>query len=350
MAMTCPECETLPFTIFPQNLLLIRLPTGHSVSKMLTMIQALGLDTGRMEDPLCYRFHLSETALIELMVALSDGLTGEELTHSRCVILPVDREPGISDLLAATTLRQAIANIRGQWLTRLLQEDRYFSMLQPIYGADGAPFGYEALFRGRSEEGNILAPHALFGMAEEAGLLFALDLKARQSAINTMARRSQDGAHLFVNFNPSSIYDPDYCLRTTRDLVRRVGLTPENVVFEVTETTRAHDENHLRAILDYYRAAGFQVALDDIGAGFSGLNLLQLLQPDFMKIDMALIRDVDTDGYKQSIVRHLIGIAHDCGAKVVAEGIETGGELAWVRDAGADLVQGYLLGRPMAVA
>ena len=348
--MTCHECETLPFVTFTDNLLIIRLPTRHSATKLLGVVRTLGVAPSRMDDPLCHRFHLPDATLLDLMLALSETLTGEELTHARCVILPANQEPGISELLAAVSLRQMIASIRGRWLNLLLQEDRYFSMLQPIYAADGAPFGYEALFRGRSEEGGILAPHALFSVAEEAGLLFALDLKARQSAISTMARRPKDNAHLFVNFNPSSIYDPDFCLRTTRDLVSRVGLTPENIVFEVTETTRAHDENHLRAILDYYRAAGFQVALDDIGAGFSGLNLLQLLQPDFMKIDMALIRDIDSDAYKQSIVRHLIGIAHDCGAKVVAEGIETGAELDWVRDAGADLVQGYLLGRPAAVA
>lgn len=348
--MNCPECEALPTLFYGENQFYLRAATRHTLGKLVDLAQSRSLDMGAMDDPFCLQARAGQGELIDFLVAAGALLSREEQAQSRALVLPADQPPTMTDLLAARPLLQFIAYGRGQGLVQLLAQDRYFSLLQPIFTADGRVYGEEALLRGRDEDGTIIPPADLFGMAADAGLLFALDLKARHSAIETMARRPRDGARLFVNFNPSSIYDPAYCLRSTRDMVQRVGLTPADIVFEVTETARAHDEDHLRAILDYYREAGFQVALDDIGAGFSGLNLLQLLKPDFMKIDMALIRGIDSDPYKQIIVQHLIGIAHDSGAMVVAEGIETEAERAWVVTAGADLLQGYLLGRPVAVA
>lgn len=347
--MICPECEALPTLFHGDNDFYLRAATHHTLGKLMDLARNQGLAAEPMDDPFCFQARAGQAELIDYLYAAATHLSREEQAQSRALALRAGQSPSMSDLLAARPLLQFIAYGRGQELVQLLEQDRHFSLLQPIFTADGRVYGQEALLRGRNGEGGVIPPAALFDMAADAGLLFALDLKARHSAINTMARRPRDGARLFVNFNPSSIYDPTYCLRSTREMVQQVGLTPADIVFEVTETARAHDEDHLRAILDYYREAGFQVALDDIGAGFSGLNLLQLLKPDFMKIDMALIRDIDSDPYKQIIVQHLIGIAHDSGAMVVAEGIETEAERAWVTDAGADLLQGYLLGRPVAV-
>ncbi|MFV3127373.1 EAL domain-containing protein [Niveispirillum sp. KHB5.9] len=347
--MMCSECEALPSLGHPDNILMVRLPTRHTRDKLLALARAQDVAMEPMDDPLCLHLRLSQTELARMMLGASEVLSREEQLHGRSLLLPAGRHPETTDLLAAIPLRQLIAGIHGSWLVQLLEEERYFSVLQPIFHADGSVFGYEALLRGRTEAGAMLSPGPLFSVAEEAGMLFALDQKARRSAIATMARRPRDGARLFVNFNPAAIYDPSYCLQSTQELVRHLGLSPADIVFEVTETTKVHDHGHLRSILDYYRAAGFRVALDDIGAGFSGLNLLQALHPDFMKIDMALIRGIDGDAYKQSIVRHLIGIARDGGAVVIGEGVETEAERDWLVAAGIDLMQGFLLGRPEPV-
>lgn len=117
-------------------------------------------------------------------------------------------------------------------------------------------------------------------------------------------------------------------------------------MFEVTESDQVRDRQHLRGILAFYRSAGFRVALDDVGAGYFGLNLLQDLHPDYMK----MIRNVQADPFRQSIVTHLVALAHENGIRVVAEGIEAEVALAWLRSAGVDYVQGFLIARPGELA
>jgi EAL domain-containing protein (putative c-di-GMP-specific phosphodiesterase class I) len=153
---------------------------------------------------------------------------------------------------------------------------------------------------------------------------------------------------LFVNFAPTAIYDPQACLRSTVAAIDKGGLARDQVVFELVETERAHDASHLRRILDYYRGAGFRIALDDVGAGYSSLNLIHLLRPDILKLDMELIRDVDKDPYKARIAANLLNVATSLGIAALAEGIETQAELDWVREYGAKFVQGYLIARPAA--
>ena len=106
------------------------------------------------------------------------------------------------------------------------------------------------------------------------------------------------------------------------------------------------DVCHLRGILNYYRAAGFKVALDDIGSGYSSLNLLHQLRPDFIKLDIELVRDVDKDPYKALVAEKIFEIAVQLGIQTIAEGVEREEEYEWVRARGANYAQGYLFGRP----
>jgi len=346
--MHCPECEKIKALVHADNRLLLAPPTSHTRSKLLDIAARRHLRLVETEDPACLDIRLTRGDMDAFLTDANGSLSQEETDHCRALLLDGDKVPAMSDYMSTRTLRWLIAAVKGQWLVGMLEQDRLFSMLQPICRPDGTAFGYEALLRGREADGDIVSAGSLFSVASETQLLFTLDLSARREAIKAFATRRAPGAKLFVNFNPSSIYDPAYCLRTTHSFVRDMGLTPSDIVFEVTETTEVKDQAHLRGILAFYRQSGFRVALDDIGAGFSGLNMLQELRPDYVKIDMALIRGIDQDHYKQSIVRHLIGIAADTGARIVAEGIETEAERAWVTQAGVDFLQGYLLGRPAA--
>ncbi|MFY8092242.1 MAG: EAL domain-containing protein [Niveispirillum sp.] len=347
--MHCPECERIKALVHASNRLLLSPPTSHTRQKLLDIATRRRLALAPVDDPACLDIRLSRADMDPFLTEVNGALSQEETDHCRALLLDNDREPLLSDYLSTRTLRWLIAAVKGQWLVTMLERERLFSMLQPICRPDGSVFGYEALLRGREENGDIVSAGSLLSVAAETQLMFTLDLAARREAIKAFAKKRAPGAKLFVNFNPSSIYDPAYCLRTTHSFVRELGLTPSDIIFEVTETTEVKDQAHLRGILAFYRQSGFRVALDDIGAGFSGLNMLQELRPDYVKIDMALIRGIDQDHYKQSIVRHLVGIAGDTGARIVAEGIETEAERGWVREAGADLLQGYLLGRPAAV-
>ena len=138
------------------------------------------------------------------------------------------------------------------------------------------------------------------------------------------------------------------CLRTTWVIARRHGLSMERICFEVVETEQYPDVALLRRILDTYREQGAMVALDDLGAGHSSLTYLDALRPDLVKLDRALISGIDHDPPRQRLVGALIDYAHELDVRVVAEGIETEGELAVIGDLSADLGQGWYLGRPAA--
>ena len=143
-------------------------------------------------------------------------------------------------------------------------------------------------------EGGLVSPGRIFGAAKSARMLFQTDLAARRTAIREAVRQGVEG-NLFINFTPAAIYDPRFCLRSTVEAVDGAGISPERIVFEVTETEETRDVDHLRNIVAFYREKGFRVALDDLGSGYSSLNMIHRLRPDFVKLDMQLVRGVDTD-------------------------------------------------------
>ncbi len=151
---------------------------------------------------------------------------------------------------------------------------------------------------------------------------------------------------VFINFSPAAIQDPVANLNGTVQAIEEAGLPRERVVFEVVEADRFADAALLDAVLAGYKSAGFRVALDDLGAGWSTLNLVHRLRPDFIKLDRDLIRGVHNDPVKALIAKKLLEIGRGMGIGTIVEGIEQPEELAWVCDHDADFVQGFLLGKP----
>jgi EAL domain-containing protein (putative c-di-GMP-specific phosphodiesterase class I) len=285
---------------------------------------------------------------------LADGLGGiltpAELRDTRSLVIGDVASLGLADLAAMQSLATFLARARGQWFTEILRENRLTSHFQPIVSA-GAPdsvFAYECLLRGVNPDGTLVAPGRLYQAARDADLLSLLDRAARLTAIREAAAHGLDAAdtRLFINFNPTSIYDPAYCLRSTVSAVADTALRPDRIVFEVVESDHIEDIGHLVRIENFYRDAGFQIALDDLGSGYGSLNLLSRMKPDFAKLDMQLVRGVDHDAYKASIVAKLLEMAHELGVATVAEGIETEEEWRWFRDHGADYAQGYFIAHP----
>ncbi|WP_207484714.1 EAL domain-containing protein [Arenibaculum pallidiluteum] len=345
--MHCPDCERVDPLFHDRNRVLLGFPTAHAAAKFLHAAVGRGLGVGA--EALTAEIVLAAPELETLAGAAESTLSTEEMQKTRALVLDAQALPSPQDWLAVRPLAEVVGAIRGRWLVRMIEGDRLRPAFQPIFDRSGAAYGHEALLRGLGEDGALVGGGRLIGVAEEAGMLFTVDQIGRRQAIEGAARAGLNG-HLFVNFNPTSIYDPEACLGTTFDAVRRLGLNPRTVVFEVTESTQVRDRTHLLSILDYYRRAGFLVALDDVGAGFSGLSLLREVKPDVIKIDMDLVRDVDQDRFRQSIVTHLAAIARENGALILAEGIETEAEHRWLQGAGIDLFQGFGLGRPVVPA
>jgi EAL domain-containing protein (putative c-di-GMP-specific phosphodiesterase class I) len=203
-------------------------------------------------------------------------------------------------------------------------------------------FAYEALVRGPAGEGagSVLS-------AVDASNRYAFDQQCRVKAIELAAGLfpHDEDVGLSINFMPNAVYEPRACIRLTLAAAMRSNFPLRNIIFEFTESEQL-DTAHLFNILRTYRDMGFRTAIDDFGAGHAGLGLLADFQPDIAKLDMALIRGIDTDTARQKIVKHTVEMLHDLGVTPLCEGIETVGELQVLHELGVDLVQGYLIARP----
>lgn len=342
----CPRCEQLPDGVPEGGILYLAPPSNHIASKLNDALDGAGLPWESVEGEVL-SLRLGEEGLRPVSEALGGELTTPEREEVRAVVLPADREPSLAELLRAESWSTLAEREGSEWLIGVLSEGRLETHFQPIVDAADPlrVHGHECLLRGRTPEGEIISPGRLFGAAREADLLFQLDREARTTAIREAARLEVAG-HIFINFNPVSIYDPAFCLRTTVGAADAVGMAPERVVFEVVESDDVGDPDHLHDIVDYYRNAGFRVALDDLGKGYGSLTLLERLRPDVVKLDMELIRDVDQDAYKSEIAGHIVEMARRLGIETVAEGVERRGEWEWARDRGVDYVSGFLFARP----
>lgn len=322
------------------------LPLEHTLGKTYKHLRAGGWDCETAEGH-CLAIRLDGDYAEPLLADLSEVLTSRELEDTKALHKPGGEKPSAEDIPSVKSLKRLVEIGRSGWLLDMISEGRLTSHFQPIVRAEDPSeiFGQEALLRGLDDEGGLISPGRIFGAAKKCGVLFQIDLAARRTAIQEAVRHKIEDK-LFINFTPTSIYDPKFCLRSTVEAVDEAGLYHENVVFEVTETEHAEDFGDLKDITDQYRETGFRVALDDVGSGYSSLNLLSGLRPDFVKLDLQLVRGVDGDPYKATVARKLLEMARDLGVESVVEGVETEEELAWAREEGATFVQGYLIARP----
>lgn len=230
---------------------------------------------------------------------------------------------------------------------RILEQKQVYTVFQPIFGLkDGEIIGYEALGRGPADS-PLHSPVDLLKIAEEEQKLFELDLLFRKKALEK-AGSSGFNKLLFINVDPSIIKDPNFKKGFTRDMLLEFGISPKSIVFEITERTAIKDYQKFCEVLNNYIEQGYQIAIDDVGSGYSGLRTISEIRPHFIKIDMDLIRDIDNDQFKQSMVKALISISENSSIRLIAEGIETAEELKTLIRLGVQFGQGFFLQRPQA--
>jgi EAL domain-containing protein (putative c-di-GMP-specific phosphodiesterase class I) len=349
VSMPCGRCQTLPEKLELEGMgrLFLWLPLGHSFGKLVRMLGDSGRECQVTPEAQCVAVRLDGARLGTFVADVIGALTGEESRATRALFVQGDGEPGLGDFPRVGSLTQLLTMTRAGWLVDMLSEKRVTSHYQPIvYAKDTREvFAYEALLRGIEPDGALVSPGRMLPVARDADLLFQLDLAARLSAVREACRLGLR-VPLFINFTPTAIYDPTYCLRSTVAATAELGIPPSHVVFEIIESDHTPDANHLKSLIAFFRQAGFRVALDDLGAGYSSLNLIHQLRPDIMKLDMELIRGIHQDSYKASITEKLLELAQKLGILTVAEGIETQEELRWVKAHGVDFVQGYLIAKP----
>jgi len=235
-----------------------------------------------------------------------------------------------------------------QALFEILQTKNLTPLFQPIVDLNRRTiFGYESLIRGPSDS-SYHSPVTLFDIAIRSGRLMELDLLCREIGINHFQEKQLPGK-LFLNATPESLLEPGHRSGLTLEILEKRGLQPENVVIEMTEQYPMENFDVMRKAMEHYKAMGFEIAIDDLGAGYSGLRRWSELRPDYVKIDRHFIQGIHEDRVKQSFVRSINDIAQGLGCKVIAEGIETKDEYRTLFAMGIEIGQGYYFSRPQAV-
>lgn len=231
-----------------------------------------------------------------------------------------------------------------EWIDEVIKKELLTCHYQPIVDADEQIFAYEMLSRFQNEDGSTIYPNEIFPAAKIRGRLYALDRVCRMTAVKYAAVLKDKKA--FINFIPTSIYSPEFCLRSTTKLANELGVDPKQLVFEVVETEKVDDLDHLKTILAYYKEKGFEYALDDVGEGYSTMEVLADLRPQYMKLDMQYVQGVATDAVKQKTALKFLEQAQKNGSVPLAEGIEEKMDFEWLKGQGYKLFQGYYFGKP----
>jgi EAL domain-containing protein (putative c-di-GMP-specific phosphodiesterase class I)/GGDEF domain-containing protein len=337
----------------------------HPDSRNLMMVSHIGDDdfiliTERPQGPAAEQ---PEKALKELTQDLESFLRERlERDHSEdiaslCGIYvgaaTIFRNPKIRmERLIYRGIREASQAARGakEWersrkiadLKTLLREGAVFMEYHPIIvTATEEVYGYEALARGRRS--GLRSPEVLLEVASEANLLWELSRLLRKRAVEGIRSELERGYYLFLNVDPHDFNDPEF-----RDLSPAIlGVdTPDRIVLEITERTAISDYPQFQEYIKTLRERGFKFAVDDAGSGYAGLGSIANLAPDFIKLDISLISNIDTNFLKQNLVETLVGFAENHGAMVVAEGVERRDEFETVRQLGVHLTQGFLFHKP----
>jgi len=240
------------------------------------------------------------------------------------------------------------ANYRNQ-IIDLIDNEQLTVWFQPIFCLNGLKhvYGFEALTRLKQDAGfaNI---HDLFQVARVNGILTNLDITCLSNAVREAASKGikDRESYVFINITPETLCDSSYCITITSEIVGSAGLDRNRVVFEITEEGMVSNFERFKKIIAVYKEAGYKVAIDDFGAGYGGLKMLSIIEPDFVKIDRHFISNIDKAIINYNLVDSITIACHRMGIKLVAEGIEREEELNIVASMGIDLCQGFYLCRP----
>jgi EAL domain-containing protein (putative c-di-GMP-specific phosphodiesterase class I) len=358
-------------------------PEAHqsALERLLTLIREIACETLAEPDVFVTLERGGDTILLFLFRARSDvefytaglgelrkRLSIELLAQGKHAVYPYHREPLAPGIGAAITLynpnlqasRQILkavevatqdaklesnlqARDRGREILDLVLNENLLTRYESIVDIQtGEAIGYEALTRG-PENGALQSPERLFSQAQEAGLVFELDCLCRRLAFASVHCIPR-GTKLFLNLLPAAIGDPTLRDEGLRANLEKYELNPEDLVLEISERESIENFAIFRELRDSYRELGVRIAIDDAGAGYSSLEAIMEIAPDYMKADMALVRGIDTDPPRREVLLGLRGVAERIGAEVIAEGIETEEELRVVKELGIRYGQGYIFG------
>ncbi len=251
------------------------------------------------------------------------------------------------DQVTRKTVRAEIQG--GEILHDAITRRDFSAVFQPVFDlATGEMIGIEALSRGpRGSE--LESGEILFSLAERTEMLLPLERICRAQSLDAAAFAGPD-TRIFLNLSPAAVSDPDFLGPHFLEQVADRGLSPDQIVLEITERTYVVYHELFREVLARFRQQNFRIAVDDVGTGYSSLSSLADIAPDYLKFDTVFVRGIDQHSTKQDLLEALLSFARKMNTKVIAEGIEREEELKTLRSLHVPYGQGFFLARPMPIA
>ncbi|MEI6729943.1 MAG: EAL domain-containing protein [Pseudomonadota bacterium] len=267
--------------------------------------------------------------------------------YSQAGLVASGTKPSLQELGFARKSIDAIDKIAASvWLGDALLADKIICYMQPVIDKNGKVFGYEAFARMESESG-LIGGWQIIEASRNLNAEYMLDRYLHQKAIKSFIDSDLQGV-LFINLILGFIQRPEKYFEGLTEAAKFYGMNSKNIVLDFTNSEMPHDANQVKAIFDYARIHGYSLSLDDISSPEVAKRILGSVNPDFIKLDIKPVRDI-LAGDNQAIVAEICQIAHNIGANVLAEGVETDAVHEQLLKLGVDLFQGYLFSPPVAI-
>jgi EAL domain-containing protein (putative c-di-GMP-specific phosphodiesterase class I) len=284
-----------------------------------------------------------------LLEAVGASLSDAERRDTGVAVIPRWADEATRDraIAAARPLCEILEECSASWVCRLLRRGGLAIHFQPLVQfPPWRVYGYECLLRGVSSDGRLVPPARLFDAAAKLGMQYLLDYQGVRAALAAGTGLGFCDGLWFINVIAAAVEDPGESARAMVELAERAGLRPWRVVFEITDAEGVVDRRHLFEVVRGYRAAGFRISLDDVGAGGASLLPLGELRPDYIKVDGAVCRGALHSRLECDLLHQLGEVADELGIVAIAKGLENADQLRLAQDAGLRLTQGFIHGSP----
>lgn len=227
----------------------------------------------------------------------------------------------------------------------IIETENINSVFQPIISLkNGSVIGYEALSRG-PENSSMKSPEVLLNIAKEYDKLWEIEELFRSKSLETISKKNIE-TKIFLNINPSIMDSIKFRNSFTKEYLKKYCLGYENIIFEITEKEKVEDRRSFRSAIEDRKSENYEIAIDDFGAGYSGFGRICDIRPDYIKIDIDIIREVDKDDTKKALIKSIYEFSKLSGCKLIGEGIETEAEMKTLIEIGVQYGQGYFIQKP----
>jgi EAL domain-containing protein (putative c-di-GMP-specific phosphodiesterase class I) len=335
----------LPYNQSPYYWLAVFAPAGNE--PLRAVLDAQGLKPTPLR-PSVYTIRLSHPwdgawKALSALIAQHDPDS-----HTEAALVAGEQEPGMEETDFARKPKAMLDGLADSlWLGDAMIEDRLVCYMQPVLDKRGKVFGYEAFARVETEKG-VIGGGRILEASKGLNVEYILDRHLHVKAITSFISSDLEG-FLFINFVPGFIHRPEKYLEGLADAVKFHGMPAKQLVLDFTHSELPRDPLHLKSIFEYCRTKGYSLALDDISSVAVAKKILDSIRPDFIKLDISLVRDAQ-GVTQQGIIGELVALAHAAGATILAEGVETEAVHKELLKAGVELFQGYLFSPPVPIA